>query len=193
VIDLEDQIRECYGRVVYSHKTHEKMAEICAREFTCYQWGQIIVSGLITSGLIGIVLSKEYSDKIIIGSITIGYILSILLGLISLVNLCLSGYVKGFDPGGVAQKHRETAAKLWGIRETYLSLLTDLKNGTITEIEARSLRDDVQKKLSEIYQSAPQTNEKAYKKAQIALQKNQELTFSDSELDNFLPLSLRKT
>ncbi|MEH0992030.1 hypothetical protein V7J87_28835, partial [Klebsiella pneumoniae] len=25
---LEGQIRECYGRVVYSHKTHEKCADI---------------------------------------------------------------------------------------------------------------------------------------------------------------------
>lgn len=25
---LEGQLRECYGRVVYSHKTHEKCADI---------------------------------------------------------------------------------------------------------------------------------------------------------------------
>lgn len=27
---LEDQIRECFGRVVYTHKTHEKMGDRCA-------------------------------------------------------------------------------------------------------------------------------------------------------------------
>ena len=25
---LEDQVRECFGRVVYSHKAHEKTADI---------------------------------------------------------------------------------------------------------------------------------------------------------------------
>ena len=28
---LEDQIRECYGRVAYTHKTHEKMSDRCRR------------------------------------------------------------------------------------------------------------------------------------------------------------------
>src|SRR5436853_636557 len=43
---LEDQIRECFGRVVYTHKTHEKMAEDCATALRNYKWAQIFVSAL---------------------------------------------------------------------------------------------------------------------------------------------------
>jgi len=43
---LEDQIRECFGRVVYTHKTHEKMAEGCAKTLQNYKLAQIAVSAL---------------------------------------------------------------------------------------------------------------------------------------------------
>src|SRR5260370_5000057 len=49
---LEGQIRECYARVVYSHKTHEKCADILLdRQSTIKLW-QIILSALITGGVI---------------------------------------------------------------------------------------------------------------------------------------------
>ncbi|WP_439671124.1 hypothetical protein [Cupriavidus necator] len=34
------------------------------------------------------------------------------------MTLCISGYMKGFDPGGTAQKHRDAAANLWIVRES---------------------------------------------------------------------------
>ncbi|WP_416147011.1 hypothetical protein [Pseudomonas syringae] len=39
---------------------------------------------------------------------------------------------------------------------------------------------------------APQTDSKAYSSAQKALKDNEEYTFSDSEIDCFLPATLRK-
>ncbi|HBZ7626306.1 TPA: hypothetical protein MM125_003488, partial [Klebsiella pneumoniae] len=41
---LEGQIRECYGRVVYSHKTHEKCADILIRKHENIKLWQIVVS-----------------------------------------------------------------------------------------------------------------------------------------------------
>lgn len=38
---LEDQIRECFGRVVYTHKAHEKMADRCSATLQRYKLCQI--------------------------------------------------------------------------------------------------------------------------------------------------------
>ena len=105
---------------------------------------------------------------------------------------CLTGYMKGFDPGAAAQKHRDTAADLWAIRESYLSLLTDLVGGSVSDAEARAKRDKLQAALSAIYKSAPGTTPDAYGKAQEGLQQHEDYTFNAGEIDKFLPPQLKR-
>jgi len=54
-------------------------------------------------------------------------------------------------------------------------------------------RDSLIEQLHAVYAAAPSTNSKAYKLAQHALQKNEEMTFSDEEIDAFLPKELKRT
>lgn len=177
-LHMEGQIRECLGRVVYTHKAHEKMADRCAARLQHLKILQIVISALTASGaLVAVVLGPDWAK--------------IATAVLSLLALLLSGYMKGFDPGGTAQKHRDAAARIWPIRESYLSLLTDLKSETLNYGKAAERRDELQEKLSVIYKAAPQTDARAYKDAQKALKFNEELTFSDEEIDCFLPASLR--
>ena len=46
--------------------------------------------------------------------------------------------------------------------------------------------------LHSVYSGAPSTTYKAYRKAQEALQKLEDMTFSDNEIDTFLPKELKK-
>ncbi|MBZ9977816.1 SLATT domain-containing protein [Mesorhizobium sp. BR-1-1-10] len=177
---MEDQIRECFGRVIYTHKTHEKMAEACATTLQRYKLCQIAVSVLTTSGALSVVFLDQFWLKLATA-------------VLSIVGLWASGYMKGFDPGGTAQKHRDAAANLWPVRESYLSLLTDLRMGALSEKDAAQRRDELQATLAAIYSGSPQTTYSAYKKAQEGLQKNEEYTFSDQEIDKFVPASLRKS
>lgn len=177
-VHMEGQIRECLGRVVYTHKTHEKMADRCAATLQRLKICQIAISALTASGaLVAAIFGPDWAK--------------IATAILSLLTLLLSGYMKGFDPGGTAQKHRDAAARIWPIRESYLSLLTDLKAGEVTYDKASERRDELQEKLSVIYKAAPQTDAKAYAAAQNALKFNEEFTFSDKEIDCFLPASLR--
>lgn len=176
---LEGQIRECFGRVVYTHKTHEKMADGCSATLRRIKIGQIIVAAVTSTSALSLVFSNSSALKIVTACL-------------SILNLLITGYMKGFDPGGTAQKHRDAAASLWPIRESYLSLLTDLRMRCITDEKAKIVREDLQSKLTVIYKGAPQTDGKAYAAAQAALKDNEELTFSDAEIDHFLPSSLRK-
>src|SRR5687767_519983 len=50
---LEGQLRECYGRVVYSHKTHEKCADILLARLGRIKFWQIVLSAITTAGFVG--------------------------------------------------------------------------------------------------------------------------------------------
>ena len=50
---IESQLRENYGKIVYSHKTQEKCADILAKQNKLIKNSQIKLSALITTGLCG--------------------------------------------------------------------------------------------------------------------------------------------
>lgn len=176
---LEAQIRECFGRVVYSHKTQEKCADIVFQLHKRLKLWQILISGIVTTSL----LLRLFGDN--------EYALYVS-AVLSSILFALNAYTKDYDLGEIAQKHTNAANELWDIRETYLSLLTDIKVGGISIGQITNKRDDLQGRLLNVYSGSPRTNSKAYKKASEALKQNEELTFSDKEIDAFLPKELRK-
>lgn len=176
---IEVQVRDCYGRVVYAHKTHEKCADIHLSRLATIKIWQIILSSITTAGFIAAIFGVGR-----VGSV-IGLIFSTIL-------LVLNAYTKDYDLGNLAQKHRQTAADLWLLRERYLALITDIKVGaeSLEKIVAR--RDALLVNLHAVYSGAPSTTSAAYKKAQQALQQHEDMTFSDAEIDAFLPKELKK-
>ena len=176
---LEGQLRECFGRVVYTHKTHEKCADILLKRLSKVKLSQIILSAVTTAGFIGAAF----------GAGQIGALLGVL---VSTALLALNAYTKNYDLGELAQKHRQAGADLWIIREKYLSLITDLKMGEKPIESLQAERDALLEELHAAYSGAPSTTYEAYRKAQEALQKLEDMTFSDEEIDAFLPKQLRK-
>ena len=177
---LLGQIRECYGRIVYTHKTHEKCADLLFKQHQRIKKAQILLSALVTCG----VISTIFPDT--------GAGWAILTAIVSTALFALNAYTKDYDLGEVAQKHRHSAAEVWIVREQYLTLLTDLKSDVLSGDRARERRDELLLELGKIYSGAPSTNAKAYLLAQKALQRMEEMTFSDEEIDKFLPPVLRR-
>jgi len=92
----------------------------------------------------------------------------------------------------LAQKHKQAANDLWLIREKYLSLLVDIAM-KVRPLEAlQEHRDKLAEQLHTVYNSAPSTTFRAYKKAQEALKKLEDMTFTDAEIDAFLPKELKR-
>lgn len=176
---LEGQLRECYGRVVYSHKTHEKCADILFSNFSRIRVLQIVLSAITTAGFIGAVLGSGQA------SIVIGLIVSTSL-------LALNAYTKDYDLGELAQKHKQAANDLWVIRERFLSLLVDIAMKERPLETLQEQRDQLIEELHNVYSGAPSTTFKAYKRAQKALKTLEDMTFSDSEIDAFLPKELKR-
>ena len=177
---LEGQLRECFGRVVYSHKTHEKCADILLSRLSCIKLWQIILSAITTGGCIYFVFGGREI------SVLIGVIASTLL-------LALNLYTKDHDLGELSEKHRRVGAELWRIREKYLSLITDLRMGNKSVEILQVERDNLLEESHNIYSAAPSTTSKAYKEAQKALKLLEDMTFSDEEIDAFLPDELKKS
>ena len=60
-------------------------------------------------------------------------------------------------------------------------------------LEALQLeRDTLVEELHSVYSGAPSTTFQAYRKAQEALKQNEDMTFSDEEIDAFLPNELKR-
>jgi hypothetical protein len=112
---------------------------------------------------------------------------------VSTVLLVLNAYTKNWDLGELAQKHKQAANDIWLIREKYLSLLTNLAMSDTSLDSVREERDKLLLELHAVYVGSPSTTSKAYKKAQQSLQRDEDMTFTDKEIDAFLPKELRRS
>lgn len=177
---LEAQLRECFGRVVYSHKTHEKCADILLARLSKIKLWQIVLAALTTGGFVAAIFGAGKTGALI------GVAVSTAL-------LVLNAYTKKYDLGELAQKHKRAATDLWLIREKYLSLITDLAMGEKPLESLQKERDALLEELHAIYCGAPSTTYQAYRKAQDALKKYEDMTFSDEEIDAFLPKELKRS
>lgn len=171
-------IRESFGRVVYSHKTHEKAAEIENSKADTVKWINVILTTL-TSGTI---VSTIFTNQSLLVYVS---------AFLSALTLAFIIFQLSFDPEQKAEKHRQSAKELWYVREKYVNLIADIMNNRLSEEAISSKRDQFVDELKLIYKFAPITTSLAYKKAQKALKINEELTFSDKEIDNFLPNGLK--
>ncbi len=170
-------IRESFGRVVYTHKTHEKDCEMWNHRARAVKWVNVLLTTLTSGSLIKDLLSPGTSYlyvSTILASVTLAFVI----------------FQLSFNPEGEAEKHRQTAKELWYIREKYVSFLVDIKNKTLSEEEIAKRRDGLIEELKLIYRFAPATSAEAYKKAQRALKIQEELTFSNEEINQFLPEDL---
>jgi hypothetical protein len=175
------QIRESFGRVVYSHKTHEKQADICFAKYRLQQ-GLLVGFTAVSTGTFLVA---------VLGLVGNHVLTSLATSTIALIVSALSLAAKSFRFGEESEAHRGVASRLWDVRESYLSLISDLMSGAVSGPDARTRRDDLQKATLKAYANAPRTTARAYDRAQDGLKNNEELTFTSHEIDLLLPEGLR--
>lgn len=176
---LESQIREIYGRVVYTHKTHEKCADILKTRSNWLKVIEIVLSAVTTTTILIVVFGDSEIFKFVAA-------------LCSTILLALTLYSKDFDLLIIAEEHKKAALNILEVREKLLSLLVDLRIGNKEVSYIQQARDDANAALISTFRGAPKTTSKAYQLASTALKENEEFTFTDVEIDKFLPESLRR-
>lgn len=171
------QIREAYGRVVYTYTTHLKQAGALTKKIQRIKVGQIVLSAISTTGFLGAIITNTAYMTWIGGIMSAGL-------------LMLNLYFKDFNLVEESKRHRTTADELWIIREKYISLLTDLD--ILSEERVMQIRDELQNNTAEIYKVALLTNSQSYKEAQKGLKNEEEQFFTSLEIDKMLPEHLRE-
>ena len=96
------------------------MADHQTTKLTRAKWFQLHFPHSSQAVGVGLVFNKG-SDGFVYGTAAL-----------SILNLAFGLYMKNIDPGKLAQQHRETAADIWNVRESYLSLLADIRDLNIT-------------------------------------------------------------
>lgn len=174
---LESQIREAYGKIVYSETCHNKLINRLEKRNYWLRLAQVPLSAASATGLIYSYLSYCHI------AITISTLVTMLLLVLQLWEL-IARYGENIN------LHKLATDKLWKIREEYVSLLTDFEYLSQSEIILK--RDNLQNRTYDVYFNYPRTDRASYLEAQKALKCEEEQTFSDDEIDNLLPNSIRR-
>ena len=176
---LEDCARNIFGRVMWSHKIQEKQADIYLYESRGLAICSIVLSSVVSCGLIATLFVDPYWLKLIST-------------LMSCISTILIAVIKRFDFEKLIQNHREFATRYLAVKDQLMLLLYQIrlhdKDCDFLEEELRSLVS----KVTEINSIAPQTTNCAVSLASAALHKHKDDDITDEEINNGLPPSLRK-
>ncbi|WP_245532733.1 SLATT domain-containing protein [Deinococcus proteolyticus] len=166
-------MRQLYGRTAYSHKTHEKQADLELELYKRLTNGQIWFSALTTTSLI-LALLGDNKLGTIVGA------------LIATLQFGLTIYLKEINLQEKASSHSETAQALWSVREDLMSLITDMHDNRLDIDEVVEKRREMLDRLLHIYSASLRTSSRAYAMAQNSLKRAGDLSFGEEELDNLI-------
>lgn len=96
-----------------------------------------------------------------------------------------------FDPAGKENQQRTAAKELLWIRERLLLLIMDCHVPSVPLEQLQKCLEMINRELTAVYKFAPNTSPEAYAATEKSL-KSGHFTFSDDEIDSFLPTVLRK-
>lgn len=176
--NLRIQIREAYGRLLYSYTCFNKMIGNLSRKLNCLQLWQIVLSAITTGGILTAVIVDER-------------IITIISCVVSTFSTGISLYLKNYNLNDLIRQFHCAADEAWLIREDYISLLTDFDELENREIVKR--REELKIRVYELYKKYPKSDSKSYKQAQHALKNEEEQFFKTEEIDRMLPQHLRMT
>ena len=176
---LEDVVRDSYASVVWSHKIQEKQADIYAEKFKKMETVNIGAASLTSVGIVALIFTDPLWLKLVSA-------------LISFATVYITAYFKSFDLQKFITSHKAAANKLIAVRDQYKVLLTEIKLKVDSVENLLARYKELVEKTDAIYLEAPTTTDEAVDKASKALKTKKDNTFTDAEIDSFLPLSLRR-
>ncbi|OBJ08636.1 hypothetical protein A5624_19930 [Mycobacterium sp. 1482292.6] len=171
-------VRQTYGRLVYTHKTHEKEAERKVTQNLWLTWTNLVVIAVTLAATLAMpVLKNTWAQWIPVGSAVIAF---------GFATAQLS-----FQPQREAAEQRNAAKSFLNLRDDFGRLIADAQENADTNT-VRARYDVLTARLAELYAYAPQTSGRAYQHARDALAGDEELVFTDVELNRMLPQELRR-
>lgn len=169
--------RELYGRLVYTHLTHEKERLIWTGKVCWMNRINIALASATTFfAIISATLKPEWSIPAT--------------ALFAVATTSFIMWQSNYDPAGRESQHRTAAKELLWIREQLLLLITDCHIPTYPQRDLESRLNIITRELTAVYKFAPNTAPEAYAQAKASIDSGH-FTFSDAEIDAMLPCALR--
>jgi hypothetical protein len=175
-------IRQQFAQCVFIHKMHEKAADRLFDRSNNLRYLNVFLLGLV---IVFMLLQIKYPDSLVFGSISIA---------ISVFEIMYLFFQKEFPFEEKASEHKKIAYKYLTLRDIYKNFIADIQND-MENADIIAKRDSLQEQYSIISSLSPKTECSDYEKAQLSLlgktNRDEEFTWSDTEIDRFLPLGLR--
>lgn len=176
---LESSVRDTLGSVVWSHKIQEKQADIYAKHFKIMETAKILSASLTSVGIVSLIFTDQLWIKIISA-------------LISFVSVFVSALFKSFDLQTMVGQHKAAANNLLAVRDDLKLLILQIKLHKNNPDVIYDRYEEIVHQLDKVYADAPNTTDEAVALARTALNITKDNTFTDGEIDGFLPVELRK-
>lgn len=165
--------------MVWTHKIQEKQADIYLEKYNRLEFIRILLSALTSSGIFAVLFVDKFWLKLITA-------------IVSAISLFISTYFKTYDLKLLQKEHKKSALSFLELREELVSVLCDIKMNKYTEEDLLKKRDNLIKKKIEIAKNTLDASVEAVNKASESLKVKQDNTYTDEEIDSFLPLLARK-
>lgn len=173
-LSLVDHIRLSFGSIVGAYEGHTEAAARLARWAWYAKGGILFVLGL--------------SAAASIASVMRGAPYTLVSAALSAIAFAAGAVFVAIDPETRVYGHRATAARLWLVCEKYRALLTEIHDELIDLPGIAQRRDTLLKEVSELFVQAPPADRATYEIARKTLGS----VYSDQQVDQFLPLPLRR-
>jgi hypothetical protein len=171
--------RDLFGRVVYTHETHERERIIWTKKVERINWWNIITAAL-TTVLAIIAAAFPNACWTIATAVSAGVATGCAL------------WQASNDPAGKEGQHRVAAKELRWCRQQLLMLIADCHIDSIPVEQLRRSLEVVNRELHAVYKFAANTSPDAFAAAEASI-KSGHFSFSDDEIDALLPVALRKS
>lgn len=177
-------VRQTFAQTVFTHQVQEIAAVNKRKKLTLIKVLNICLVGVV---LVLLVVQTALPDVIILSFIGAGVTVAEIIFLIIQTT---------FDFEGQSLLHKNSALKYMSLRDRYRLLIADIMNEKSPKKELIAQRNALQNEYQSISDLAPPTTNVEFDAAQIALNKKglvkgEQYTWSDKEIDHFLPEELR--
>lgn len=176
---FESQIRQLFASVVWTHKIQEKQADIYRKRHARFEFARIALLAITTSGIFSIIFLDEYWLKVVTA-------------VIGLISLFINIYYETYDLRLMIENHKSGAKELLKLRESLITLLTEIKVEMINDEDVKTKMELLYSRYFAIIEGLHDASPTAVDKASEALKKSMDNSFSDEEIDSYLPIGLRK-
>lgn len=176
---IESEVRQIFASIVWNHKIHEKQCDINTFWFNILEFLKIISSAITTSGI----LTCFFVDK---------FALKVITTVFSAICLFINTFYKTYNIKESKDSHKASALEFLELKNKTICILSDIKLGKLSLEQATNKRDEILSINYDICKRSLNTCNRAVEKARKSLKVQGDSSFSDEEINSYLPIELRK-